>query len=85
MNATNENGYAVNKLERKWWFAGLAGALTTLVCLYLMEGAGLPRIGQMNGYQFVLYCFAFAGLWRAISFGMWLVALMLRVPAAQRQ
>lgn len=71
-------------LERKLWFVGLVGVLSTLATLYLMESAGLPPLADMNISQLLLYALCYGACWKLVSFGGWLLALCLRKPATSR-
>ena len=74
----------MDKLERKLWFVVLVSILSTMTTLYLTESAGLPRLGDMNASQGILYFLCFGACWKLFSFGGWLLALCFHTPAAKR-
>ncbi len=64
-----------SKLEKQWWFVGLAGGLSALLTLFVMRSAGIWSPGNLA--QWILYFFGFAGIQRCISFLGWGLVLLL--------
>ncbi|MCA1246586.1 hypothetical protein [Massilia sp. MS-15] len=66
----------MSNLERKWWFAGLSGAVGTACTWWTLRAAG---IGSPDGVaQWLVYFCCFIGFTRAFSFLAWLALLLAR-------
>ncbi|MGF6272197.1 hypothetical protein ABIB38_000539 [Massilia sp. UYP11] len=65
----------MSELEKKWWFSGIVGGLTTFATLFLMSTAGLAPF-EYTAAQWAVWFLCFVGLQRCISFLGWLTVLM---------
>jgi hypothetical protein len=74
----------MDRLEKKLWFVGLVSLLSAFTTGYLIGSAGLPRPGDMNVSQWILYFLCFSACWKLFSFSGWLLALCFHTPAQKR-
>jgi hypothetical protein len=62
-------------LEKTWWFSLIAWAIGLLVTINLLERAGVWPVAGWA--QCIVMALCLGTVWRAVSFTMWLIVLML--------
>jgi hypothetical protein len=67
----------MSALERKWWFVGLAAALSSFGTNLLLDSAGMPRFDSGNVARWLVHTICFIGIWRCVAFIGWLIVLMI--------